>query len=766
MNVRAAESGQPLSAAEIQVKARKGNGLSGLTAEDGQSLFEGLAPGLVEVTATVQGRQPAQEPTVRLIDGRVTLVTFDLAKSNAPDAPLEEVVVVARAQSANAFSGVTGTLRNRDELRNAVGAGSDVMRALDGLPGLQSDGEFANFTVRGRGPRNNLILVDDFPLDKVVHFDESIGADEDAAGGGRFSIFAPNSVSSAEFSPGGWGAAYGGRAGSLLRLQLAEGGQTPVTSLRLDLAGLELTYDGPSGIDEDTSVFFTARQFDFGNVFDIIGEEDIGSPEITDIILKTATDLSNGDTLEFLFIQADEEFARDVDNVLESDDFEDTSIERSEQDLTLLGLTWRKQLSNGGEWINRAYLRTSDKFTGEGEAFPDAVPDVRNANLIPFEADILTVEEDETELGWRSDYSQPNRLGFFGAGVRVVNYDAEVVTKLQRPWVRYVYETDDPRPPGQDFIIWLPEQINANYDENVTSYSGYVQQSFDLLGAEWRAGLRVDYDGFSEHTYTSPHLAGLYTVSDALELSVNAGVYYEVPRLLTRASSASNFELDLEQTRHFSVGAKYQINRDWRLLAEIYHQELDDLVVDESRANAQANNDGDGSNSGFDIVLQRSFGDRWTADLTYFYNRARRNDNDGRGSYRPDFSREHFLAVGGVWEITDQLQVAARWKFGSGRPGDEFIVNDDVLPAGNLVRASKEITRENATDLTDYQSLNIRVDYRQRLWGVDVVTFLDIVNVYSADIGAPLDFNPRNGREVDEDSSFFPQIGLIFEKAW
>ena len=67
------------------------------------------------------------------------------------------------------------------------------MRALDGLPGLISTGDFANFTVRGRSPRDNLIFVDGFPLDKVVHFDQSLGEEEDIGGGGRFSIFAPNS---------------------------------------------------------------------------------------------------------------------------------------------------------------------------------------------------------------------------------------------------------------------------------------------------------------------------------------------------------------------------------------------------------------------------------------------------------------------------------------------------------------------------------------------------------------------------------------------
>ncbi|NIM00145.1 MAG: TonB-dependent receptor, partial [Acidobacteria bacterium] len=65
------------------------------------------------------------------------------------DTRLDEVVVVARAVRADPHGAVSSTYLNREELRSAVGAGSDVMRALDGLPGLVSTGDFANFSVRG-----------------------------------------------------------------------------------------------------------------------------------------------------------------------------------------------------------------------------------------------------------------------------------------------------------------------------------------------------------------------------------------------------------------------------------------------------------------------------------------------------------------------------------------------------------------------------------------------------------------------------------------
>jgi hypothetical protein len=763
-----AASGRPLAGVRVEATDRDGRSRAAVTDGSGEARFEALEEGFYRVAAEAEGRARTEEPVFRVLGRRVATLELRLPLLEvAASTVLEEVRVVARARQADSLDGVSSAFRNRDELRNAVGAGPDVMRALDGLPGLASDGAFAGFTVRGRGPRNNLIFVDDFPLDKVVHFDQTIGEEDDIAGGGRFSIFAPNSVAGAEFSPGGWGAAYGGRAGSLLRLELAEGGLTPVTSLRLDIAGAEFTYDGPSGIDDDTSVFFTARRFDFGNVFELIGEEDIGTPKVTDIILKTSTQLTDRDELQFLVIHAPEDYTRDLGNVAEDEDFDDTSLIRAEQDLSLFGVTWRRLVGDSGEWTNRLYLRTSDKESSQGEAFPDLPPTGDDPGIFPVREDIFAIFEKEEELGWRSDFTTFNRFGEFSAGLRVVRQDADFETQLDGPWVRYVYESDDPRPPGQQFIVWQPEFIEARFAKTGTNVSAYLEQVFEVGAFEFRPGLRVDRDDFSEETYTAPRFSAGYNATPDLRFSFTSGLFYESPRFLTRAADPVNFDLANEEIAHVSLGFDYDLGDSWHLMIEAYYQELDDLVVDQSRATAVALNAGEGDNRGVDLVLQRAFGNGWSADFTYSWNDASQDDNDGRGSYTPDFSREHFATLGARWEVTDRLQLAARWKWGSGRPGDRFIIHRDVLPPEfGLTRASKEITETNATTLGDYQSLNVRVDYRRRFAGTDVVFFLDVINVYGADRGAPLEFNPISGEQIDEDASPFPQFGLILERAW
>ena len=627
-----------------------------------------------------------EEPSVRIVANRI--LPFDVALQPLPEdiLKLEEMRVTGRAIPTDPFGTVSESFRNREELRVAPGAGGDVLRALDGLPGLLSTGEFASFSVRGRGPRDNLILVDDMPFDKIVHFDQSVGGREDIDGGGRYSIFAPETIAGAAFSPGGWTAAYGGRSGSLLRLDVAAGAPTPRSSLRFDLAGVEFLHEGPSGFDPDTSLQFTARQFDFGQVFEIAEEEDQGTPVLTDVILKTKTDLGSRDTLEFLAIYATEDYVRDVENAIASENFEDVSLIDSSQDVLLLGATWRRLFGDSGKWTNRIYYRSSDKTSSEGEAFPDLVPPDTAAGDVPVREDILSIDEKETEIGWRSDVSLLNRFGSFSAGLQVSDASLEYETALAGPWDRFIYRSEDPRPPGQNYITLLPGDINSRLDRGELSWAAYAEQALEQEHWDVRAGLRYDQDGFSSEGYVSPRFAFNYRLGPDTRLSASAGLFYQSPRYFDRAADPSNFGLANERIAHLSAGFTHRINDRWDLLVEAYSQKLDDLVTEDVRTNGTLSNDGEGTNLGVDVVLARNFDNGLSGNITYSYNDLRIDDNDGLGEYDGDENRPHFFSVGGSWEISKRWLLSTRMKWASGLPDDDFIVHDDVLGTGGPLR--------------------------------------------------------------------------------
>jgi hypothetical protein len=758
---------RPVDGVTITAKSRDGE-MRSATTDKGRALLDNLEDGFFELRAESAGYVTAVEPSVRVLEERTGSLRFELQPMSAA---VNEVVVVARrAREADPFGAVSDTFLGRDELRNAAGSGSDVMRALSGVPGVVSNGEFAAFSVRGHGPKSNLIYVDGFPFQQVVHFEQTLGEEEEIINGGRYSIFAPNAVAGAEFSPGGWSAEFGGLNGSLLQFDVVDGAPSPVGSLRLDLAGAELLYEGPSGFHENTSMFLQARQFDFGQFFESIGEESLGAPVSTDVILKTHTRIDDDDEFEFLAIYAPEEYTRDINHILaaekEGDPIEDVTLQNEDQDLALIGATWRRMFGNNGEWTNRIYFRERDRVSSEGESFPDLVPPDTSADLVPVREKILTVKEKESEFGWRSDVAFGNRFGIFSAGLQLTNNDLDYSTDLREDWIRYIYESDDPRPAGANYIVLQPSEMNSIYSASETNYAAYGEQLFDWGDANLRAGIRYDRNGFSDENLVSPRLGFNYEISPQLRLSATTGIFYESPSNLARAADPDNFDLESEKLTHLGLGFNYRLSDNLKLLVEAYYQNLDNRLVESGRTNNRITNDGEGTNTGVDVVLTRRFAERWSADFVYSWNRYRVDDKDGRGEYDWDFNRAHFVSVGGRWEITDRWQIAARWKYGSGQPTYRFTAHADVLAPNLPVRYSQERFDLNTDRGDAFHSLDVRVDYRRPIGPVDLVLFADVLNLYGGPAGLQPEFNILTGEIIDEEEETLPLLGLTIEYAW
>jgi 5-hydroxyisourate hydrolase-like protein (transthyretin family) len=749
--------------ANVQVTLRERDTNDSRTAEtdaQGRIVLEQLDPGLYSINVGKEGYASSNEPSVRVITRKNIRIDFELLSEQT----LEQVVV--RARQADTFASASSTFLDREALVSAVGGGADPLLSLDGLPGLASASEFASFSVRGRGPRDNLIFVDEFPFDKAVHFDATLGEDEDVGGGGRFSIFAPNVISGAEFSPGGWGPAYGGRAASLLKLEVADGSPSPSASLRYDLAGFEVGYDGPTGITEDSTLLVSARRLDFGAFFEDIEELDIGDPVLRDILVKSALPINENNTLELLLIDTHEKYIRDVTHVFASNNFEDASLLDFEQDSDLYGLTLRSLIGESAVWTNKVYSRSSDKISSEGESFPDLVPAGSPASSFPVREKIITIGEKETEVGWRSDFGTENQWGVFSAGVHVTQVDLDYATVLDGDWTRFVYDGDDFRESAaQRFIVLTPANINSSLSQKETSYAAYADQVFKRGDWDFRTGVRIERDGFADESFASPRFSANWRPRNTIRYFATAGLFHQSPRYLQLAANEAN-TLENEEITHSSFGFEYAPNNNWSFLTEAYYQNLDNLVVDLDRASGTFANIGDGTSYGVDFVVRATLREGLYSTATYSYNDAKVDRKDGRGDVVDDFSRQHVATLGMTWEITDRWKVAARYKYLSGRPENAYIIHSDVLGPGQPLRYSQEITERNAGRKPGYGLLNARVDYRRAFGPIDITAFLDVINVTATSSSDESEFDYRRGVVVKDDSEAEPLIGLRMDYAW
>jgi outer membrane receptor protein involved in Fe transport len=153
---------------------------------------------------------------------RVKAVSIDLRSDTKinfevlPKAYLaEEVVVSSKKRDANVKNAQMGKFTLPIEQIKAIPAflgEVDLLKTIQFLPGVRNAGEgSAGIYVRGGGPDQNLILLDDAPVYNTGHLF------------GFFSIFNSDAIKNVTLIKGGMPAQYGGRLSSVLDVSMKEG---------------------------------------------------------------------------------------------------------------------------------------------------------------------------------------------------------------------------------------------------------------------------------------------------------------------------------------------------------------------------------------------------------------------------------------------------------------------------------------------------------------------------------------------------------------
>ena len=226
-----------------------GKSLGSSTDSSGEYFIHNVPEGLFEIKVSYLGYKTFQKSDIRVVRNKATQVPeIKLTESSVADSGL---TVTAGVFQDNSDMPVSTFSFTKDEIRRSPGAAGDIFRAMGTLPGVATEGgEISAFSVRGSGPKDNLILVDNIPFTKVSHFDGG-GIEGEESQGGRFGVFAPSLIEKADFSAGGFPARYGGKNSSIINMDIKEGNLNNMTVYgHYDLFGWEAIYDGPLPISD------------------------------------------------------------------------------------------------------------------------------------------------------------------------------------------------------------------------------------------------------------------------------------------------------------------------------------------------------------------------------------------------------------------------------------------------------------------------------------------------------------------------------------
>ena len=206
---------------------------------------------------------------------------------NTQNYVLGNIVVIGEQADRNISSVDIGSVqlipKNIESIPVIFGE-ADLLKTIQLTPGVKAAGEGnSGFHVRGGGIDQNLILLDEAPVYSASHLL------------GFFSVFNSEAIKNATLMKGFVPAEYGGRASSVLDIQMKEGNlKNRNVTANLGLISSSLTLEGP--LVQDKSSFMISGRRTYADLFlKLSNDEDIRNSYLFfyDLNLKTNYKLNN-----------------------------------------------------------------------------------------------------------------------------------------------------------------------------------------------------------------------------------------------------------------------------------------------------------------------------------------------------------------------------------------------------------------------------------------------------------------------------------------
>jgi hypothetical protein len=684
--------------------------------------------------------------------------TLDVAMQNK--AIMKEVEITSTRSDENVKGTQMGTVSlSVDKVKTlpVIFGEVDVLKSLQLMPGVQSAGEGSSgFYVRGGGPDQNLVLLDDAVVYNTGHLF------------GFFSVFNSDAIKNVTLIKGGMPASYGGRLSSVVDVSMKDGNMKEYHAEGgIGLIASRLTLEGP--IKKDKGSFMLAGRRTYIDVLVkpfVTGTAKNSGYFFYDANLKANYEITKKDRVylsgylgldKFKFEGSGGNFKADIPwgnttatlryNHLFSDKlFSNTTLVYNDYkfasnfDLSQFAI----KLSSGiRDWNGKTDF---DYFTSFNHHFKAGVAYTYHTfipNQVSGKADTLTIEPNTTlikyahELGaYIQDEFDITKWLRVNAGIRY-SWFGQV-----GPYHYYTYDDEMRKTADSSFYPsgklvqayggWEP-RLNLNFSVSRTSsIKASVTKTYQYIHLTSNNGSTLPTDVWVPSTYVvKPQTSWQYSVGyfrnfleDKLETSVE--VYYK------------DMTHQIEYKDGFTPGAE-------------------DPEVDYVFGNGQA--------YGAEFLINKTRG-RFTGWIGYTLSWTWRTFPDlNHGNRFPaKYDRRHDLSVVGTYELSPKWTVSGVFIYGSGNaitlPTNYYFVN------GNLEQQNSDI---NAYRLFPYHRLDLSAIYKpkpkkkrrwQSSWALSVYNVYDRHNPYFLYVKTDGDVN--NGVNVKVMAvSIFPILPSI-----
>lgn len=723
---------QPILGANILVVE---TGTGDATDASGIFTISGLEPGVYSIRVSYLGYQSVTRTDIVVSNVSFTKLTVTLEPQ---DLELEAVEITSSYYRTSTDAVTSLQNFSYEEIRRAPGGNEDIIRAISVVPGVAAQANGRNdLVVRGGGPTENLFLIDGLEVPNINHFGTQ------GATGGPLSLINLDFVDGTDFSTGGFGVRYGDRLSSVTSISLREA-RTDRWGGKATISGSQFgaNAEGPLGT-AGSNMHLSVRRSYLDWIFKAAGFGFI--PQYWDFQTKVVYPISNTDRLDFFAIGA-------LDDVIFNSDtrekrLSNSQILGSDQNQYVTGLTWRRVSSSGLFTLTGG--RTYVDFSSQQADTTGAI--------------FFDNQSFEAETSLRGEYI--TRL------TPVV--ELTVGSQLKR------VETN-----SKLFLNNFTDRFGSafngiNSDNTLTGWkwAGYFQTAHEWSNQfDYTVGLRTDYFSELRNEWSlSPRLAAGFNMNELTRFTGSVGLYHQTPQLTWLANNPTNRQLDQIRVVQTVFGFERMLRFDTRLRVEVFQKNYRNypasvvrpyLVLSNAGAGFGGGEDGfsnfgfeplvsqgKGYSQGIEFSVQKKLSEvRCYGIASLTISEAYFTAVNGK-EYKSSYMQPVLFNLSGGYQIDNHWEVALKFRAASGLPYTPF--NPD---------GSRDMARYNQDQLAVTHQLDVRVDRRWNFTGWNLITYLDVQNLYNRNNEFSASWDIENN-EVSRSAGIgiLPVIGISAE---
>jgi hypothetical protein len=324
----------------------------------------------------------------------------------------------------------------------------------------------------------------------------------------------------------------------------------------------------------------------------------------------------------------------------------------------------------------------------------------------------------------------------------------------------------------------MPFLPDTRWDTTGVKGSAYAQVSrnfFDRL--QVTLGGRLEYFGMIDKPVAiGPRASLAYQITPVTTLSVSGGIYHQAPSTIWLVSNPINARLTHIRVDQVVAGVEQLLRVDTKVRIEGYVKRYSNYPVNTLRPWLVMANTGAGfggaeegfASFGFDPLSASGTGEARGVELlvqkrlseipcygivSVSYGRTDFTGLDGVS--RPGaYDQRVILNVSGGYRFNEKWEFSSKFRFGSGTPWTPYLAN-----------GSPDVARYNSERTPVFHTLDIRVDRRWNFDTWNLITYIDLQNVYNRKNVQRYRFDWRNMKTIEDAGSIglLPSIGVSAE---